>query len=186
MPYVNNNVYDMLRLLDQCTMKHSMQVKQYIELVVTYFDNDFEDNGEDLITAGLFHDIGKIYIPRNILDKPGALNPLERQIINLHSWIGYNILKEYPEISEKSRLIALYHHSFTPASIGEPVPKCEGEEIIYKARILHTIDSFEALTSDRPYRKSNYTHEAAVEIMRNDPMCVEKILGLLKDIANAA
>ena len=48
------------------------------------------------------------------------------------------------------------------------------------------IDSFEALTSDRPYRKSNYTHEAAVEIMRNDPMCVEKILGLLKDIANAA
>ncbi|MCX7725683.1 MAG: HD domain-containing protein [Chitinispirillaceae bacterium] len=108
--------------------------------------------------AGLLHDIGKIGIPGYILNKPGPLTYEEfNGIMKTHSTLGANIVKEVPFLRELYKLI-LYHHEHYD---GKGYPEgLKGEQIPLGARILHVADAFEAMTSDRPYRKSLGRKEA--------------------------
>lgn len=129
--------------------------------------------------AGLLHDIGKIGIPGHILNKPGALTYEEfNGIMKTHSALGANIVKDVPFLRDLTKLI-LYHHEHYNGT-GYP-DGLKGEQIPVGARILHVADAFEAMTSNRPYRKSLGQKEAIKQLSENsgeqfDPAVVDAFL----------
>lgn len=115
-------------------------------------------------TAGDLHDIGKIGVPDNVLNKPDKLEAEEWELMKKHCDIGYNILskaKTFEDISE----IVLHHHERWD---GKGYPKgLKAEEIPFGARILAVCDSIDAMKSDRPYRKSISDEICKNEISKN-------------------
>lgn len=116
--------------------------------------------------AAALHDVGKIGIPDRILLKPGKLDETEFKIMKLHTVIGGKILSEagpYPVLGA-GQLVALQHHEKWDGS-GYPAGLA-GEEIHIFARIVIIVDVFDALTSERPYKKA-FPMDDAIEIMRD-------------------
>jgi HD-GYP domain-containing protein (c-di-GMP phosphodiesterase class II) len=114
--------------------------------------------------TALIHDIGKILIPVEILNKPGLLSEVEMEYIKQHSQEGYNILKniEFPwPVAE----IVLQHHEKID---GSSYPNgLKGDEILLEARIICVADVIEAMSSHRPYRPSQGIEVALKEIENN-------------------
>lgn len=104
---------------------------------------------ESLQIAGSLHDIGKIYVPAEILNKSGKLSDLEIAIIKTHCQAGYEILKNI-DFPQPVAQIILQHHENMDGT-GYP-NSLSGEDIFYKARILRVADVVEAMISHRPYR----------------------------------
>jgi putative nucleotidyltransferase with HDIG domain len=125
--------------------------------------------------GGLLHDIGKIGTPPNILDKPGKLEPEEMQVMRDHVQIGVRILEPIPGFQEAMPIVAQHHEWFDGS--GYPAGLA-GENISLHARIFAVADCFDALTSDRPYRKGLPKQQVA-EMLREksgtqfDPMVIE-------------
>lgn len=113
---------------------------------------------EEIALAALLHDIGKIGISDGVLNKNGKLDSNEFEKIKTHPLIGHNILKNMGFFSSILPLI-LYHHE-RPDGLGYPKGLKEGE-IPLGAAIIAVADSYDAMTSDRPYRKA-LSHESAV------------------------
>jgi len=107
--------------------------------------------------AAVVHDIGKIGVPESILHKPGRLSEEERAIINKHPEYGWGVLRLFPDLQQAS-LITLHHHENFDGT-GYP-GKLHGTEIPIGARIVTVIDAFDAMVSNRPYRKGLPTDEA--------------------------
>ncbi len=117
----------------------------------------------DLQLFAKFHDIGKVGIPDSILNKPGRLTPDEMSIMRQHSEIGFRIAKSSPDLEPVADWI-LKHHEFWN---GEGYPLgLGGEEIPLEARMLSIVDTYDAMTSDRPYRKAVGSAAALAEIRR--------------------
>jgi putative nucleotidyltransferase with HDIG domain len=141
-----------------------------------------------LKAAGLLHDVGKIGIPEHILNKPGRLTPAEFDIMKRHPTIGADILSvigfPYPLIP-----IVRHHHENWDGT-GYP-DRIAGEAIPIGARILQVVDCYDALTSDRPYRRA-MSDEDALAIVRDrsgtmyDPRVVRTLLELHAETAPAA
>jgi HD-GYP domain-containing protein (c-di-GMP phosphodiesterase class II) len=104
----------------------------------------------DLYLAGLLHDVGKIGIDDVVLKKPGRLSPDEFRKIQSHVEIGVNILKDLKKLSHI--LPGVRHHHEKVDGTGYP-GHLSGEEIPLEARILAVADSYDAMSSSRPYRK---------------------------------
>ena len=118
----------------------------------------------DLKTAGLLHDIGKIAIEENILNKPGKLTEDEFKEIKRHSEIGYRILSTVNEMSEIAEYILLHHEMWN----GNGYPKgLKGENIPMESRIIAIVDAYDAMTSERSYRKALSEEFAIEELQRN-------------------
>lgn len=138
----------------------------------------------DLKIAGLMHDIGKISVPEIILNKEGKLDTTEYELIKNHSESGYHILKSVDLYSALAEDILLHHEFYN----GAGYPKgLKGEEIPMISRIIAIADAFEAMTSDRTYRKAMSTEEAIEELKRNagtqfDPIILEKTLQVLENL----
>jgi putative nucleotidyltransferase with HDIG domain len=114
--------------------------------------------------AGLLHDLGKIFIPTEILSKPGQLTEVEFAIIKSHPQAGHEILKniEFPyPIAD----IVIQHHERMDGS-GYPAG-LKGEEIVIEAKILAVADVTEAMSSHRPYRPALGLDKALKEIVNN-------------------
>lgn len=141
---------------------HSMRVSSLCKETGTQLGLSKEE--VDLLElAGMYHDIGKISIPDAILDKPGKLTEEEFDVIKTHTLVGYQILKAADEYSGLAEF-ALSHHERWD---GFGYPKgLKGTEIPLFSRIITLCDSFEAMTSDRTYRKKVSIEEAIVEIKR--------------------
>ena len=106
---------------------------------------------DNLMMAGHLHDIGKIAIPEEVLHKPGRLTDEEYDIVKTHAEIGYRILNAVDEYQEIA-LATLHHHERYD---GKGYPKgLSGEDIPLISRIISVVDAYEAITSDRVYRKS--------------------------------
>jgi len=138
---------------------------------------------EGVRMAGDLHDIGKIYVPAEILSKPGKLSEAEYNIIKTHSQVGYDILKtiEFPwPIAD----IVLQHHERMDGS-GYPAG-LRGNDILLEARILAVADVIEAMATHRPYRPALSIEDALEEISENkgklyDPKVVEACLEIFKE-----
>ena len=114
--------------------------------------------------AGDLHDIGKIGVPDNILNKPDSLEVGEWELMKNHPYIGYNILSKTSTFEDISRIV-LYHHERWD---GKGYPKgLKEEEIPFASRILAVCDSIDAIKSDRPYRKSISDELCKDEIKKN-------------------
>lgn len=105
---------------------------------------------ETMRKAGLLHDIGKFWIPEEILTKPGRLTPEEYVLVQQHAVIGANVLDGFPSLAEVAPMIRHHHERFD----GKGYPSgLAGEAIPLGARILCVADTIEAMASDRPYKK---------------------------------
>ncbi|MBF0402755.1 PAS domain S-box protein [Candidatus Magnetominusculus xianensis] len=138
---------------------------------------------EGIRMAGAIHDVGKIWVPSEILSKPGKLHESEFMLIKNHSFVGYEILStvEFPWPIDK---IVLQHHEKLDGS-GYP-QGLKGEEILIEARIICVADIVEAMSSHRPYRPSLGMDIALEEIVSNkgilyDIYVVDACLRLFKE-----
>ena len=111
-----------------------------------------EGNIMDLGLGALLHDIGMVTIDRSIINNPGALNQQEMEAIREHPIIGFNILRNYHELSTTATHIAYQHHERVDGS-GYP-RGLRSKEIVEYAKITAVADTFDAVISDHPYRKA--------------------------------
>lgn len=108
--------------------------------------------------GAILHDIGKIGIPDHVFKKPGSLTEEEWSLMRKHPELGYKILKGIPFLNPALDTVRYHHERFDGA--GYP-SKLVGHDIPLSARIFAVADTYDAMTSDRPYRKA-LSHQAAV------------------------
>ncbi len=151
-----------------------------------------EEQLDNLRLASMLHDIGKIGIPEDLLQKSSYLSPREREIIKRHVDIGVQILQEIDFL--KPAIPAIYYHQEWYSgydgveSFGYPVG-LKGEEIPVEARIIAVVDSFDAMTSSRPYRKALSWDEAVKRLIiekarQFDPIIVDVFIDILQSSYN--
>ena len=138
---------------------------------------------EGVYTAGVIHDIGKVYVPAEILSKPTKLSAIEFSLIKTHAQAGYDILKDVEFPWPISRMV-LEHHERIDGS-GYP-NGLRQEETIIESRILSVADVVESMASHRPYRPALGIESALEEIARNsgilyDPTVVDACLQLFNE-----
>ncbi|MGB9793228.1 MAG: HD-GYP domain-containing protein [Thermacetogeniaceae bacterium] len=142
------NFYE-IRTYDDYTFNHSVDVCILSILTgITLGYNRLQLR--ELATGALLHDIGKVEISKEILNKPGSLTPEEMEQIRQHPKRGFDILRSHYDIPLLSAHVALQHHERADGS-GYP-RRLSGEEIHEYAKIVMIADVFDALSSDRPYR----------------------------------
>jgi hypothetical protein len=144
---------------------------------------------ELLQIASVLHDVGKIGIPEPILNKPGLLDAEERQVVERHPDIGARILENVEGLEEAAPLVLHHQERFDGRRDGQfpGYPHgLSGEEIPLGARIIAVVDAFDAITTDRAYRRARPV-ELAVEILESergrqfDPRVVDVFLELLTE-----
>ncbi len=167
---------------DPYTAGHQKNVSQ----IATFIAQEMklpQDKIEGIRIASLVHDIGKISIPSELLNKPTKLTEIEYSLIKDHSQVGYDVLKsiEFPwPIAE----IVFQHHERLNGS-GYP-NKLKGDEIVLEAKIIGVADVVEAMSSHRPYRPALGIDAALEEISKNkgtlyDPEVVDMCFKLFKE-----
>ncbi len=132
---------------DKYTYGHSERVVIYAKKFATYLNID-EQSKKDLLLAAYLHDIGKLEISKELLNKRERLSQSEFNIFKQHPTLGADLVSNIKEFNAVEPIIK-YHHEKYDGS-GYPC-NLKGEEIPYLARILTIIDSFDAMTSKRPY-----------------------------------
>ncbi len=138
-----------LDVKDNYTFGHSMRVA-YFSLVTGAEAKLSEEEMSDLELSAIFHDIGKIGTPDAVLNKPSRLSEEEFQVMKQHPEKSYEILKDFPNFEKIATNARLHHERYDGK--GYPLG-LKGEEIPVAARIILIADTFDAMTSTRPYRK---------------------------------
>ena len=140
--------------------QHSKRVSKLCEFIASKMDFSMREINRMRI-AGLMHDIGKIGVPRNILNNPHRLNEEEWEQMKKHPETGYRILAASSDFIDISTAILEHHEKWD----GSGYPRgIRGENISIQARIISVADSFDAMTRDRPYQKTKSEKEAIEEI----------------------
>ncbi|OOE04390.1 HD family phosphohydrolase [Anoxybacillus kestanbolensis] len=178
-------IEEQLKLLlykDVYTYRHSKRVFKYAmefsdRLTLT------EEEKRTLVLGALVHDIGKIEVSRDIINKTSKLDPDEWEIMKKHVIWGKEIVLSDGRFEEVIPLVELHHERYD----GRGYPYgLKGEEIPKLARILCIIDSFDAMTTDRPYQRTKTFSEAIVELRRCsgtqfDPQYVEPFIQMIEE-----
>ncbi len=167
---------------DRYTSGHSKRVAEYSRMIAERMGKSKKEQ-EAIYRAGLLHDVGKIRIPVEIINKPGRLTDEEFNIIKLHPVTGYHILHGISGNSEIA-IAAKYHHERYD---GKGYPNgLEGENIPEAARILGVADSYDAMTSNRSYRNALPQDVVRAEIEKGkgtqfDPYVADVMLQLMDE-----
>lgn len=145
-----------LKSYDDYTFSHSVNVAVIAAAIAKRAD--FSESEIDEITlAGLLHDIGKVYVPRDIIHKTGRLTPHEWQYMKMHPVDGERILRE-EGVGETARRVA-YEHHIRYDFRGYPTVR-DGYRMLEASHVVRVADSYDALTTKRPYRKQISPYEA--------------------------
>jgi len=181
------NIMDTLKSLissiqarDHYTEEHSRRVTDEAVRLAVSMSCPLKDI-ESLKIAGVLHDVGKIAVPDSILLKAGKLTDEEYMIIKNHPTIGENILKPIMLLDKERRIIQCHHERWD----GKGYPNgLKGEDIPYLARIMAVVDSFDAMTNNRPYRPAMHKEKALQELNVNkhtqfDPDIVDAYIKIL-------
>jgi ribonuclease P protein subunit RPR2 len=167
---------------DPTTRGHLDRTAHYGLALAREVDPALADRPE--VAWGFFlHDIGKVGIPESILCKTTPLTELEWVVMRSHPNQGARIVEPIPFMGEAVEIVRSHHERFD----GTGYPRgLRGQAIPLAARIFAIADSFDAMTSDRPYRSALSTEEAVAEILAGsgtqfDPMCVEAFEALADD-----
>lgn len=148
---------------DNETGRHVIRMSHYSRLIAEAWIGESNEWTDLLFNAAPMHDIGKIGIPDRVLLKPGKLDEEEWEIMQQHTVYGYEILGEQStKLMKMAKEIALTHHEKWDGS-GYP-NNLVGEEIPTESRIIAIADVFDALTSERPYKKA-WSIEDAVKLI---------------------
>ena len=164
---------------DPETGSHLLRMSNYTRLIAIQLGLPPAEQ-ELLLEASPMHDIGKVGTPDQILLKPGRLTPEEFEIMKQHATIGYEILRDSvsPLLQCAAKLALAHHEKFDGSGYPQGLA---GEAIPLHGRIVAVADVFDALTSERPYKKA-WTLDAAVDFLKTnagshfDPVCVEAFL----------
>jgi HD-GYP domain-containing protein (c-di-GMP phosphodiesterase class II) len=164
---------------DEETEEHSQRVKRYTQLIVQRLRLPMDEQ-ETIICGALLHDIGKIGVPDAILLKTAPLTDNERAQVRNHPEIGYTMIAHIPFLAQAAQVV-LHHHEAYDGS-GYPYG-LSGEHIPLGARIFAVADTYDAMTSDRPYRRALPHSVACAELARCrgtqfDPLVVDTFLSI--------
>lgn len=159
--YKKINTLTELLKFDNNTYVHSQNVARYSTRLNKLLGTDIDDR--IMYYSGLFHDIGKLKVDLNILNKESELQDNEFDIIKKHSSLGYIMMKKYL-MPKEMQYAAFYHHERWDGK-GYPI-RLKEEEIPVVARIISICDVYDALTSDRPYRNA-FAIDEAVNMMKS-------------------
>lgn len=145
------------------TEEHSKRLERYCHAIGRKLRLSTKELDE-LSLLALLHDIGKVGVDPGILMKPGPLDDSEWEEIRRHPEIGYRIAQATPELAAVAELILSHHERWD----GRGYPRrLKGEEIPLACRILAPVDAYDAMTSDRAYRRAMTVEEAIAELERN-------------------
>ncbi|MGB6725537.1 MAG: HD domain-containing phosphohydrolase [Terracidiphilus sp.] len=159
---------------DQNTHRHLMRVRVYVSELGKAMGLD-KPLMQALTTASYLHDIGKLAVPERIINKPGKLTPEEFEKMKIHPVVGADILERvhfpYPVVP----IVRAHHESWDGSGYPDGL---KGEEIPIGARILTAVDCFDALASERPYRRAMPLEEAMAFVKKRagiqfDPQVVQ-------------
>lgn len=160
------NALDKIKKIDQYTFTHSINTAFYSMFIAIWMGL----NDQQVINAtqaGLLHDIGKIYIPDEILNKSGSLNEEEYEIIKKHTLYGYFLLNEFGDFNQEVKRAVLFHHERAD-SLGYPF-NASPDYVGIISKIVSVADAYDAMTTDRVYKKASEPFEV-VNFFSNDGM----------------
>jgi len=175
-------INNLINALDQCLERYSKRVAELAEAIAVKL-NLPQGEINRLYQAAFLHDIGKVNIPPEILSKSSQLTEEEYKIIKTHPIVGAELLAPIPAFQSIIPAV-LYHHERLDGS-GYP-EGLAGSDIPLHARIIAVADSFDAMTSDRPYRKGMSKETAISELVKDsgakyDTAVVKALLEVLKE-----
>lgn len=147
---------------DPYTSEHSRRVAEYAEGIARELDLPGEEI-ETIALSARVHDLGKIGVRDELLYKPGQFTDEERQAFQQHVRIGAEIVKQFPRYKEGRDMILYHHEHYNGNGYLEGV---SGDDIPVGARIIAVADAYDAMTTDRPYRKALSPAEAVDELKR--------------------
>ncbi|WBW96653.1 HD domain-containing phosphohydrolase [Oceanirhabdus sp. W0125-5] len=167
---------------DHYTQGHCHRVMEY-SVAIARKMGFLECQLDDLRCGAILHDIGKIGIPESILNKNGKLTDEEFKIIKSHTSIGYDIVKDIDFLASSKNIVYEHHEKFDGTGYPEGL---KGEEISIFSRIVCVADSYDAMTSNRAYRKSMKVEQAIEELekwkgIQFDPQVVDVFVEIIKN-----
>ena len=173
-----NFIANIIDYKSKFTRKHSIGIAQKAATLAKYYKYS-DDDISKLYLAGALHDIGKLAVDKDILEKPGKLTYDEFEKIKSHATYTYKMLKDIQGLEEVC-LIASYHHEKLDGS-GYPFGK-KCEDLTKDQRIMEVLDIYQALIEERPYKKS-MSHGEAIDIL--NIMARNKLIDedILNDVA---
>jgi HD-GYP domain-containing protein (c-di-GMP phosphodiesterase class II) len=168
---------------------HDLETFRHVDRVAAFAYAIGKDMGfsaprlRDLVMAGQMHDVGKIGLPSYILTKPGKLNEDEWARIKEHPGKGEDIVHHIRDLSSLGAIVRHHHERWDGSGYPDALA---GENIPLESRIISVADTFDALTSQRPYRPAMTIDEAKAELVRVsgtqlDPQLVEVMIKLMDD-----
>jgi|LSQX01.3.fsa_nt_gb HD-GYP domain-containing protein (c-di-GMP phosphodiesterase class II) len=172
---------DIIDQRDSYTAEHSQRVAHYCSMIADELGL-FGNSYETLVTTARVHDLGKVSVPDSILLKADSLTPEEQSVMDGHAEVGFKILSNL-NFYKYGALYVQYHHERYD---GKGYPKrLKGPDIPLGARILAVADSYDAMTSDRVYRKALSREHAIKELVENagtqfDPVIVNVFVNILQ------
>ncbi|MDP3386662.1 MAG: HD-GYP domain-containing protein [Eubacteriales bacterium] len=189
---MRKNYYDTVKALinaieakDPYTSGHANRVGEY-SVAIAQEINLSAKQIEIIKNAALLHDIGKIGIDDRILNKQERLSDLELEVIKNHPSIGYDIIKDIGFLKDVMNIVKHHHEKWDGSGYPQGL---KGSEIPIETTILTISDAYDAMTTDRPYRKALSSEEAIMELRKHtgtqfNPEIIDKAIETLRKIDN--
>lgn len=162
-----------LRIKDEYLMEHSLNVSILMSIFTKHLN--FERSLIEQLALGAFlHDIGKILVPDEILNKPGKLTPDEYNIMKNHVELGVKVLQQTPDIPKNSMVVVEEHHERIDGN-GYPHQLID-EDISLYGRLIAIVDSYDAMTAERVYKAGMHPIKAFKILVNDSPNCFDEEL----------